>query len=47
MIQEAQNLFPDLRAVSFDKGFHSPNNQNVLSKQLALLAMPRKGELSQ
>jgi len=47
MIEETQALFPDLKGASFDKGFHSPDNQSILSKQLDLLALPRKGKLSQ
>ena len=32
---------------SFDKGFHSPENQRVLPEKLDLVALPRKGRLSQ
>jgi len=46
MIEKAQALFPGLKGTSFDKGFHSPDNQNVLSMKLELLALPRKGKLS-
>lgn len=47
MVKEAQARFPRLQACSFDKGFHSPQNQIALSEQLVLLALPRKGKLSQ
>lgn len=47
MVREAQERYPDLRATSFDKGFHSPYNQEVLRAELELLALPRKGRLSQ
>jgi len=47
MIEISQKKFPTLKSVSFDKGFHSKNNQTELSKQLDLLAMPRKGKLSE
>jgi transposase, IS5 family len=47
MVQEAQQRFPNLRIVSFDKGFHSPENQQVLSELLDVVALPRKGRLSQ
>jgi IS5 family transposase len=36
-----------LNACSFDKGFHSQANQIVLKEQLAVMALPRKGKLSQ
>ena len=47
IIQDAQALFPDLRVASFDKGFHSPQNQEMLSTLLDFIALPRKGRLSQ
>ncbi len=34
-------------ACSFDKGFHPPDNQNVLKEQLEHVVLPRKGKLSQ
>jgi IS5 family transposase len=46
MVEETQVRFSDLASTSFDKGFHSPVNQNVLSMKLDLLALPRKGKLS-
>jgi IS5 family transposase len=46
MVQQAQQRFPDLRACSFDKGFHSPVNQRALQELLQLVALPRKGKLS-
>ena len=47
MVEKSQQHFPDLKLVSFDKGFHSPENQRVLGENLDVLAMPRKGRLSQ
>jgi hypothetical protein len=47
MVQEAKQRFANLNACSFDKGFHSPNNQLALKQQLELVALPRKGKLSQ
>ncbi|CAD6879219.1 hypothetical protein [Methylomonas albis] len=47
IIRDAQHKFPDLRACSFDKGFHSPANQQDLAKQLDQVVLPRKGKLSQ
>lgn len=47
MVIEAKKRFPALNACSFDKGFHSPENQAALKEQLALVALPRKGKPSQ
>jgi len=46
MIQHTKKLFPSLHSCSFDKGFHSKNNQEMLSKELNVVALPRKGKLS-
>jgi hypothetical protein len=47
MVEAGQERFPNLTAVSYDKGFHSPQNQEALNKKLGLVALPRKGRLSQ
>ncbi len=47
MVKEAKKRFQNLNACSFDKGFHSQANQIALKEQLALVALPRKGKLSQ
>ena len=47
MVVQAKNRFPKLNACSFDKGFHSHANQAALKGQLELVALPRKGKLSQ
>ena len=47
MVAEAKKRFPKLSACSFDKGFHSPGNQDALKEHLDLVALPRKGKLSQ
>ena len=47
MVTEAKSRFPKLIACSFDKGFHSQENQIALQQQLELVALPRKGKLSQ
>ena len=47
MIQDARKLFPNLNRCSFDKGFHSKENQEALSQELDVVALPRKGKLSQ
>ena len=46
MVQETQARYPELRACSFDRGFHSPNNRVRLDALLDLAALPRKGRLS-
>ena len=47
MVAQAKQRFANLDACSFDKGFHSPDNQLALKQQLELVALPRKGKLSQ
>ena len=47
MVVQAKNRFPKLNACSFDKGFHSTANQAALKERLELVALPRKGKLSQ
>lgn len=46
MVIEAKKRYPKLNACSFDKGFHSPENQAVLKELLELAVLPRKGKLS-
>lgn len=46
MVEKSQASFPTLRAVSFDKGFHSPGNRLELEEKLDLVAMPKKGKHS-
>lgn len=46
MVDAAQQRFPALRAVSFDKGFHSPANQQALKERLDCPVLPKKGRLS-
>jgi transposase, IS5 family len=47
MVEGAKTRFPQLAACSFDKGFHSTTNQIALQEHLSLVALPRKGKLSQ
>lgn len=47
MVVQTKQRFPDFVACSFDKGFHSPENQRELQQHLELVALPRKGKLSQ
>jgi hypothetical protein len=44
-IQETRKLFPQLSGCSFDKGYHSPENQQALARLLDALVLPRKGKL--
>jgi hypothetical protein len=46
MVAQAQQRFPTLHACSFDKGFHSPANQEGLRALLEQVTLPRKGKLS-
>lgn len=43
MIREAQKKYPVLSACSFDKGFHSPENQLGLAELLDQVILPKKG----
>ena len=43
MVREAQSRYPRLTACSFDKGFHSPENQLELAKRLDQVVLPKKG----
>lgn len=43
MIKEAQKKYPALSACSFDKGFHSPENQRELAELLDHVILPKKG----
>lgn len=47
MVEASQARFPDLRAVSFDRGFHSPENRIRLDDLLDHNVLPKKGYLSQ
>lgn len=46
MVKEAQNKFDKLTTCSFDKGFHSPANQDELREILDFVVLPKKGKLS-
>jgi hypothetical protein len=45
IIKETIERFNDLSSCSFDKGFHSPSNQEELAKILDKVILPRKGKL--
>jgi transposase, IS5 family len=46
MIDETKKRFSRLSTCSFDKGFHSPENQEALNEKLDVVALKRKGRLS-
>ena len=46
MVEETQSRFSDFSACSYDKGFHSPDNQKKLAILLDKVVLPRKGRLS-
>jgi hypothetical protein len=47
MVGETKQKFPTFRAVSMDKGFHSPANQEILKSRLECVVLPKKGRLSE
>ena len=46
IIRETKERFERLSSCSFDKGFHSPENQKELAEILDKVILPRKGKLS-
>ena len=46
MVAAAKHKFEALSSCSFDKGFHSPDNQKKLGKILDRVVLPRKGRRS-
>ena len=46
IIEKTKNRFNQLSSCSFDKGFHSPKNQQQLAEILDKVILPRKGKLS-
>ena len=47
MVVETKAQFPNLESCSFDKAFHSQKNQEKLSEALEVVALKRKGKLSE
>lgn len=47
MVDETQSRFPTLNQCSFDRGFHSPANQEALAERLDYVVLPKKGKLSE
>jgi hypothetical protein len=46
MVIETKHNFPNLKGCSFDKGFHTPQNQIDLKPELDRVVLPKKGRLS-
>ena len=46
LVEGTQARYPELRACSFDRGFHSPDNRVRLDALLDVAALPKKGRLS-
>ena len=46
IVEDTKKRFPELAAVSWDKGAHSPQNQRELKALLDLVVLPKKGKLS-
>jgi hypothetical protein len=46
MVSETKERFSHFSTCSFDKGFHSPDNQTRLRDMLDVVALPRKGKRS-
>lgn len=42
--RETKDRFPSLKSCSYDKGFHSPENQQDLRKELDFVVLPKKGK---
>jgi hypothetical protein len=47
LVEKTQQRYPRLRAISMDKGFHSPANQAALKERLECVVLPKKGRRSQ
>lgn len=46
IIEDTRKIFPNINSVSFDRGFHSKENQEDCKKLVTKLGMPKKGKLS-
>jgi hypothetical protein len=47
LVEQTQTRFPAVKAMSFDKGFHSPGNQTEIKQHLENVILPKKGRLSE
>lgn len=45
VVHETLERFPNFRVCSFDKGYHSPSNQEKLAELLEMVVLPKKGKL--
>jgi IS5 family transposase len=46
IIKETRSLYRNVTGCSFDKGFHSPENQRALKHLLSICVLPKKGRLN-
>ena len=46
IIEATRKRFPNLQAISYDKGLYTPQNQIELKKHLEKVVLPKKGKLS-
>jgi hypothetical protein len=46
IVKETKSRYSNLRSISYDKGFHSPDNQIKLKKIVDVVVLPKKGNLS-
>jgi IS5 family transposase len=46
ILEDTIEMFPNINSVSFDRGFHSKENQESCKKLVDKLGMPKKGKLS-
>lgn len=47
VVKETQARFDNIKQVSFDKGFYTPDNKKELKEILDLVVLPKKGKLSE
>jgi len=47
LVKATKARFPDITSISMDKGFHSPENQKELAKEIHCVVIPQKGRLSE
>ena len=47
MVAGAREKLPELRAASFDRGFHGPRNRADLDEPLERDVLPKKGRLNE
>jgi hypothetical protein len=47
MIEACKKKFPTLSSCSFDRGFHSPENQTQLAELLDEVVLPKKGKIKE